>query len=722
MVKVSAIIPVYNAEKYIEQCIGSLLQQTLGEIEIICVDDGSSDNSVEIINDFCKKDSRISLVRQKNSYAGVARNTGLKYAKGKYVVFLDADDFFAPDMLLSMYEKAESDHAQICICSAKNFNEKTGEYTWPAHYLNTDFLPAETPFSAAEISRRIFNAVSPAPWTKLFRKDYIVDNGFQFQPLKKTNDLFFVYTALACAERITYINKPFVNYRIENSSSLQGTTAELSTDFYKALFALKEELQKKKIFTAFEQSFVNRSLSACLYALNKITNKENYLSVADFLRDSFFYHLDVLGHSRGYFYNKSDFEKLAEILESTSAALWDSRAVVPAEKPKVDISKWECPVEIANDGIVKVSVIIPVYNVELYLNECVDSVINNTLKDIEIICVDDGSTDRSSEILAQYEKADSRIVVIRKENGGLSSARNAGVAAATGEYIVFLDSDDYIEPKALEYLYAEAKKDNLDQLFFIAKSFYDKEDCVADQFDKYYSYYARKADYNGVMTGRKMFVIMSENAEFKPSACLQLIKRSFLTENGIQFIKGLIYEDNPFTMECLSLSQRVRFENIELYNRRLRENSIITTAAGVRSSYNYYLIVKAFQKLAAKHSFHEDTEFYKAFLLQLERTHKSSRNFVKDLSIDELLEYIYTLPEDVGTDYYILLSRDYGNNEISKQTIADEKALMDRHKERCRMLNASAKVQEKDSFIKKMKKMIKLILRKPVKILQSVLD
>ena len=106
MIKVSVVLPVYNSERYIHQCLNSILNQTLKEIEIICVDDGSTDNSVNLINDICKKDSRVSLIMQKNSYAGVARNNGLKHAKGKYVIFLDSDDFFEPDMLLSMYEKA----------------------------------------------------------------------------------------------------------------------------------------------------------------------------------------------------------------------------------------------------------------------------------------------------------------------------------------------------------------------------------------------------------------------------------------------------------------------------------------------------------------------------------------------------------------------------------------------------------------------------------------
>ena len=110
----------------------------------------------------------------------------------------------------------------------------------------------------------------------------------------------------------------------------------------------------------------------------------------------------------------------------------------------------------------KLSVIIPVYNVENYLRECLDSITSQTVKDIEIICIDDGSTDNSPKILKEYQKKDSRIKIITKENGGQASARNLGIKKAQGEYIAFIDSDDFIESEMLEKLYTKAKDNNLD--------------------------------------------------------------------------------------------------------------------------------------------------------------------------------------------------------------------------------------------------------------------
>ena len=116
MVKVSVILPVYNEEKYLPQCLDSICGQTLREIEIICVDDGSTDSSPQILEGYAKKDARVKLIRQENQFAGVARNKGMSYATGKYLSFLDADDYYAPEMLEKMAEEAEKNKADIVIC------------------------------------------------------------------------------------------------------------------------------------------------------------------------------------------------------------------------------------------------------------------------------------------------------------------------------------------------------------------------------------------------------------------------------------------------------------------------------------------------------------------------------------------------------------------------------------------------------------------------------
>ncbi len=654
MIKVSVIVPVYNAQKYLKQCLDSLLSQTLREIEIICVDDGSADDSVKIIEQYAKEDGRVKLIRQKNLHAGVARNNGLKQAAGEYVVFLDSDDFFEKDMLSEMYEKCVADKAQICLCSGRIYNEVTGERERQNHYLNLQYLPESTPFSPEDIAPRIFNAIAPNPWTKMFERKYITDNGYQFQATKKVNDLFFVYSALAGADSITYVNKEFINYRCGNDNSLQGNTRELNFDFFTALSALKDSLCKKKLFSKFEQSFCNRALSSCLFALDHCSVEKNFKTLADELRTRIFYKLGLLGHSSGYFYIKKDFLRLMDIMQKSTEELWEERNALPAE-PQAgvqppDMSGWKRPITLIAEPPVKVSVIIPVYNVEQYLGECLDSVINSTLKDVEIICIDDGSTDSSPQILESYAKKDDRFKIITRHNGGPSAARNAGIRAASGEYILFLDSDDYIEPAALEYLYCESKADDLDQLFFDARIFYDKddeEDAMRSGLD-----YTRKAEYNGVMTGRAMFEKMSGIGDFKPSECLQLIKRALLIDNSIFFMEGVLYEDNAFTIECLSVSKHVRHVDKAFYNRRLRKNSIMTGIVGIRSAYNYYLIIHRIEEIAQERNFSSDPDFYFALIVQMKRMCTTACERLNDVDDDDLNKFLLELDEKTAIDFF----------------------------------------------------------------------
>ena len=127
MVKVSVIIPVYNAEKYLRQCLDSVLGQTLKEIELICVDDGSTDRSMEILLEYASKDKRIRVITQKNGGPGKARNTALPYATGKYISFLDADDWFEQDFLEKMFDRSDEVQADICICETQRFDDATGD-------------------------------------------------------------------------------------------------------------------------------------------------------------------------------------------------------------------------------------------------------------------------------------------------------------------------------------------------------------------------------------------------------------------------------------------------------------------------------------------------------------------------------------------------------------------------------------------------------------------
>lgn len=240
----------------------------------------------------------------------------------------------------------------------------------------------------------------------------------------------------------------------------------------------------------------------------------------------------------------------------------------------------------------KISIIIPIYNVEEYLEECVNSVINQTFKDIEIICINDGSTDNSEKVAKKLAKKDKRIKYISKKNEGLSATRNLGVEEATGEYVYFLDSDDYIELDTLEKCYNFAIENNLEVVYFGADSFYDSEK-LKERKSSYESYYKRKNIYE-VAPGQILFREMLEKGEYRASIPMQFIKKSLIIENNISFIKGIIHEDEYYSLYLTMCSKASGVLNENFYNRRVRENSIMTNeeVTNVRSSYGYFRSIK----------------------------------------------------------------------------------------------------------------------------------
>ena len=206
---------------------------------------------------------------------------------------------------------------------------------------------------------------------------------------------------------------------------------------------------------------------------------------------------------------------------------------------------------------IKVSVIVPVYNVEKYLAECINSIINQTLKEIEIICVNDGSTDSSLDILREYEKKDNRIKVINKSNGGISSARNAGIEAANGKYIAFVDSDDWVDLDAYEILYRFAKEQHADILCAgwrnVPAKKCGRKDCCP-KFKVYNDWFKAKKKRESIIS------------------CNKLYKRSLIIKNNLRFNTAISYaEDECFNLCVYPLAKTIVSVPVMFYNYRVRE-------------------------------------------------------------------------------------------------------------------------------------------------------
>lgn len=238
----------------------------------------------------------------------------------------------------------------------------------------------------------------------------------------------------------------------------------------------------------------------------------------------------------------------------------------------------------------KVSVVIPVYNAEKYLGECLDSVLGQTLREIEVICIDDGSTDSSLELLKEYADKDDRISVFAQGNCGLAETRNRGIEKARGEYIEFLDSDDWLEPQALKRLYETSSERQLDILFFNGDTVYDDDNALKEH-PEFQNYYRRAGKYPEKCVGFRMLARMRKEKEYRTSVVMQMYSREFLENAGISFCSGILHEDNDFTFRACLLADNVGYLPESFYKRRVRDDSIMTASAdglGMRHVYGYF--------------------------------------------------------------------------------------------------------------------------------------
>ena len=241
---------------------------------------------------------------------------------------------------------------------------------------------------------------------------------------------------------------------------------------------------------------------------------------------------------------------------------------------------------------IKVSVIIPVYNTEKYLAEAINSIINQTLREIEVIVVNDGSTDNSAKILEEFAQKDSRIKILTHDkNKGLSEARNTGMKEIRGEYLYFFDSDDILELDCLELCYEKSKADNLDFLFFDAMTFYDKY----DKSDLKLNYQRTMGLELKVYTGVEILEILLKKETYKDPVWLNFIKTSYLTKLNLSFVPRIYHEDVLFTLQLYIQAIRVGFISRSFFHRRMRGNSIMGKLS-VKNIDDTLLIVQEIKK------------------------------------------------------------------------------------------------------------------------------
>ena len=509
MPKISIIVPVYKAQAYIRKCLTSLLKQTLTDYELIFVNDGTPDNSMEIIKEY--DDPRIKIINQENTGAGAARNVGMKAAKGEYLSVLDADDFFEPQMLETLYNKAKEEKADIVVCGYRIFDDRKQRST---QELAPSIIMSGKP---EDFGDNLLSMQSPNAWTKLYKTSFIRKYNLEFDNVPYCNDMAFVFSSMFCASKIVSIPDILINYRYFTATQASFNKPQNLDLLIRSLLTTKDKMLEQGLYKKFERIYIE--------GIRARFQHEVHAGMAPHKKDA------ILG----------------------------LKNIIPQ-----DIFKKMFDAKIA------VSLIVPVYNVEPFLRECLDSLINQTLPNIEIICVNDGSTDNSLSILREYEKKDKRITIIDQENKGLPVARRVASRIAKGEYLQFVDSDDYLDLTACECLYLYARLYDHDMLSFKAIDF--NNETREKRISPYHSLVWVPKNLQHTFNWKTIRKFLTSYAS---TACLTIYRRKFLEDNNIEWVnKKLCYEDTPFFTKSIFLAQRVGVLKEALYYRRVHKESI----------------------------------------------------------------------------------------------------------------------------------------------------
>ena len=509
---ISIVIPVYNAEKYLEQCLNSIQNQTYKNFEVILVNDGSMDHSESICMDFVKVDTRFKYFTKVNGGASSARNFGLDYVLGDFITFIDADDWVDENHLEVLINNIKENNSDMAVSSIKKFDSSNNFYfrmysNQEKYLLNYNKLNREEFLVILPKLIHASNSYKIAV-SKLFKKELLSDIRFN-ESIVYGEDLEFFFKIYNNINSISYVDEVTYIYRLHNertSSKFNQQYAEQVLLIYKKMYEKIEELGLPTI-----------------HYYNTIR--------------------DLLEFRKDFLENRVLFNEYLEFLETKEKSVTYPKDLI--------------------------SIIVPIYNVYPYLRLCLERIENQTYPHFEVLLINDGSRDNSKDICLEFAERDKRFKYIEQKNAGLSAARNTGILNATGEFITFIDGDDFVEPNYLEELYYTSLKNDSEIVVGSYKKFNEEDN----------NYYIHVFDYREEHYKHRELIeniaqIERRGIEFETSWGTLFHKRLF---ENVLFPVGKNIEDTRTNYKLYMESCKSSYIHKDLYVYRIRKGSLINT-------------------------------------------------------------------------------------------------------------------------------------------------
>ncbi len=348
--KVSVITPVYNAFEHLPMCIESLMCQTETNAEFIMVDDGSVDGSLDVLLSYASLDSRIKVYTQENSYAGIARNNGISHAVGKYVTFLDGDDMLLPSALSDFIARAEDTGCDIVVSSAYHFRDDPASRETAEWCLRKGFIRSESGINRKTNGKYLFQITAGAPWGKLYRTDFIKENGIKFPRVPRAEDTYFVYLSLSFARSISILERETVLYRNNTESgSLENAKDKYPTVQMRVKEMLYEKLCDTGMIGDVRQSFINNVINTLAYHFRTFKTCEAFTALYNELKHNTvpLYGIDM--ENPEYFYTRGEYDYIHKIWASKNPTeyFYSAASLYKAQADR----HWRALMRIQRDGI-----------------------------------------------------------------------------------------------------------------------------------------------------------------------------------------------------------------------------------------------------------------------------------------------------------------------------------------------------------------------------------
>lgn len=614
-INVSIVVPCCNVEKYLDECLSSIVKQTLKEIEIICINDGSKDKTIDIIKKYAAKDSRIVVVDKPNSGYGDSMNIGFSKARGRYIGIVESDDFIEPNMFEKLYKTAREFDADVV---KSNFwfywsNPERNE-------LHEYFKKEECGYVICphEYDNGSLYGRKPSIWSAIYKREFIEKNNISFLPTPGASfqDTSFTFKVYSSAKKMVCLYDSFLHYRQDNeNSSVNNADKKIEFVFkeYREIERfINEGPYKKELYPIYAAAFYD----TCMWTYERLSVSKRYgflKTISPWFKEF----VDNIGVEniafRECWWKRRDIVRIAndpmeyqtwrnvERYEQNIGNLTFKNPVTPADNI----------LQVMNSPVVdkpRFSIIVPVYNVEKYLHSCMDSIVNQTFENIEIICVNDGTKDHCLSILEEYAEFDKRIRIINQKNAGLAAARNSGLKVAVGEYVLFVDSDDYISERTCEILDKRIKESTKDSDAILFGTNIFPENPRAGEW--YYSTLETEDEYIEGITSEDI----AEKSFLSVFCWRYCFKKAFIDKHNVAFDSSVRYgEDAVFLFAYLPLVNCIMSISDKLYNyRHYRENSLMNDAKRDNSVYAQHqlTILDTVLKAAKKNSESFSETFY----------------------------------------------------------------------------------------------------------------